>query len=188
MVLQYSSVPNPARWITESTVPWDELAKFGPHSMFESHARLRYVPDKGQAPRPEIPPRPFTEQGDAPVFNELCELLKAETTTPDRCYFCLWDGWPDIDRDIDPGPPTVLIPNRSYYLFTGTLSEVGRWSAVTGPDSMPPAALVWPADHAWCVASDVDPPWAGIGGTKETISRLTVQTRVDVMAADPTRW
>ena len=188
MVLQYSSDPAPARWITESTMPWDELAKFGPHTLFESHARLRYIPDEGESLRPEIPPRPISEGGDAPVFAELCDLLRSETTTPDQCYFCLWEGWPDIDRDIDPDPPTVHIPNRSYHLFTGPLSEVGQWSAVTGLDSMPPAAFVWPADHAWCIASDVDPSWAGISSTKETISRLIDKARVDIVAADPTRW
>lgn len=187
MVLQHSTDRSLADWVTLAKVPWHELAKFGPHLEFEAHARLRYLPDEDEPPRPEIPPRPDSERSDAPVVGELCELLAMETSTLDQCFFCLWDGWPDIARDIHPGPPTVHIPNRSYHLFTGPLSEFGQWSTTPTP-YMPPAAFVWPADHAWCIAADVDQPWAGISATSSTVARLVAQTRIDIVPADPTWW
>ena len=44
---------------------------------------------------------------------------------------------------------------------------------------------VWPADRAWCVARDVDPHWAGIGGASSLITRLVTDARLDVVPADP---
>ena len=184
MVLQVPKDPTPAEWLTRSGIPWDMLATFGPHTLFPAHARLRYAPDDGDAPRPEIPPRPLGEQGDGPVIAELCDMLATDTTTPQLCYFCLWEGWPGINEIITPGPPVVAIPNRTYHLFSGPLSDVGQWCAQPTPD-MPPAAFIWPADRAWCVASDVDPTWAFINGSGATISRLVAQTRLDIVAADP---
>lgn len=186
MVLQVLKDPAPAAWLTRSGIAWDVLATFGPHTLYPAHARLRYIPDDGDAPRPEIPPRPLGEQGDGPVMAELCDMLAADTTTPQLCYFCLWEGWPEIDETITTGPPVVAIPNRIYHLFSGPLSDVGQWCAQPTPD-MPPAAFIWPADHAWCVASDVDPTWAGISGSEATISRLVAQTRLDIVAADTPR-
>jgi hypothetical protein len=46
-------------------------------------------------------------------------------------------------------------------------------------------AFVWPADHAWCFASDVDPHWAGIGADRAVVDRLVADRNLDVVHADP---
>lgn len=89
-----------------------------------------------------------------------------------------------------PGP-LVSVPHRSYYLFHGALSEAGAWSFPEGwPDQtrldITHIAFAWPADHAWCVANDVDPHWAGIGADAAVIDRLVADPRLDVAPADPT--
>ncbi|MET4168847.1 hypothetical protein ABID74_004931 [Gordonia terrae] len=77
----------------------------------------------------------------------------------------------------------MIIPNRSYYLLHGPLSDFGRWGVrETGHN---PASFVWPADHAWCIASDVDAHWAGIGANAETIADLLTHTDLDIVTADP---
>lgn len=43
------------------------------------------------------------------------------------------------------------------------------------------------ADHAWRLAKDVDPHWAGIDGTRALITRLITDSRLDVVPADPTQ-
>jgi GNAT superfamily N-acetyltransferase len=86
----------------------------------------------------------------------------------------------------------VEVPHRAYWLFRGPLSGIGRWdTAEAWPghsrlDAAQPA-FVWPADHAWCVALDVDPHWAGIGGGTRLIDQLVADPLLDVVAADPTR-
>jgi len=90
-----------------------------------------------------------------------------------------------------PHLPKVVLPNRAYWLFRGPLADVGTWdTAQEWPgqcrlDEAPPA-FAWPADHQWCVARDVDPHWAGIGGTPPLITRLVSDPRLDVVPADPT--
>ena len=88
--------------------------------------------------------------------------------------------------------PKVVVPNRAYWLFRGPLAEVGAWDAAQGWPSEcrldgAEAAFVWPGDHAWCLASDVDPHWAGIGGHPALITQLTTDPHLDVIPADPTQ-
>lgn len=89
-----------------------------------------------------------------------------------------------------PQLPKVVVPNRAYWLFRGPLADVGTWDTAQGwPGkcrlSKAEPAFVWPGDHAWCVALDVDPHWAGIGGTPALITQLTTDPRLDVVPADP---
>ena len=86
--------------------------------------------------------------------------------------------------------PKVVAPNRAYFLFHGTLSDFGDWGAAEmWPGQprldMPDPAFIWPADHAWCVANDVDPHWAGIGADLSAIGELLADPRLDVVPADP---
>ncbi|MPY81037.1 MAG: hypothetical protein GEV04_21920 [Actinophytocola sp.] len=85
--------------------------------------------------------------------------------------------------------PKVVIPNRAYFLFRGSLSEFGDWGAADmwpgQPRSDMPPAFIWPADHAWCVANDVDPHYAGIGAAATAIDDLLSQPGLDVVPADP---
>jgi hypothetical protein len=145
------------------------------------------------------------------------QVLSRHTRTPDDCYFCLWDGWgpringdgvrkvdvPMVDPQTDnarpglapavPPPvaqrPTVVVPNRAYFLFHGKTSELGDWGAAAiWPDQPPadtPPAFIWPADHAWCIANDVDPHWIGIGARSGAIEQLTAHPLLDVVRADP---
>ena len=93
-------------------------------------------------------------------------------------------------------PPSVLhgpkvdVPNRAYYLFRGSVTDFGDWGAAEEwPGQprlhMPDPAFIWPADHTWCIANDVDPHWAGIGADVSTIDQLLADPRLDVVAADP---
>ncbi len=51
-------------------------------------------------------------------------------------------------------------------------------------------ALMWPYDHAWFAASDVDPDWIGIGGSLGLINDLIEDPRLDVAPTtyDATNW
>jgi hypothetical protein len=86
--------------------------------------------------------------------------------------------------------PKVVVPNRSYFLFHGGVADFGDWGASEmwrGRPRlhMPPPAFIWPADHAWCVANDVDPHWAGIGADVSAIGQLLAEPQLDVVAANP---
>jgi hypothetical protein len=96
---------------------------------------------------------------------------------------------PAFPRSVLDGPK-VVVPTRAYYLFRGAASDVDDWGAAEmwpgqPRTDMPPAAFIWPADHAWCIANDVDPHWAGIGADVSAIDQLLADPRLNVVLADP---
>lgn len=134
----------------------------------------------------------------------LAGLLVDHTATPERCWFCLWDGYgwetdthitatsgddPDSPdprvaihaKASDPIPaavragPRVRLPNRTYLLYTGPIAAA--WAFVDSHDQTP--TLWWPADRAWCVASEIDLPWTYVGGPATLITRLVAEPRVE---------
>jgi hypothetical protein len=172
-----------ADWLVRSTLPWHQLVCFGPGG-FDAYARLRLLPD---------PVRPGQSENDAEAEDwragqppRLFELLASRTATPDDCYFCVWEGFGQLGSVTD--APNVQVPHRAYWLLRGPLADIGTWDGA-GPGQTQLAAtqpaFVWPADHAWCVAWDVDPHWVGIGGDTPLISRLVGDPLLDVVPADP---
>jgi hypothetical protein len=132
----------------------------------------------------------------------LADILAAETTTPDRCWFCLWEGYgsgsrrglaaPGQPLQLYPDPippqvrrgPRVSMPVRDYFLLTGPIDSVTR-STVLADDGQTPN-LSWPEDRAWCVASEIDLPWTYVAGSKELAGRLPSNVRIEALPAEPT--
>src|SRR5262249_60618897 len=83
-----------------------------------------------------------------------------------------------------PGPvrhgPRVRLPNRDYLLYTGPAE------AVLTTDPLPGAAqaanLWWPADRAWCVASEVDLAWSYVGGPAGLVEPVLADHQVRGLA------
>jgi hypothetical protein len=196
--------------------PW-QLITFGPAG-FAGYARLRFVPDPrfpGQR-EADIDDEDISES-EAALVQGVLDVLARHTTTPDDCFFCLWEGWgsairggdglrianfdtgtvtrgqamaPAFDRAIIEGPK-LSVPYRNYLLFRGPLTDFGDWGAADylpgmPRTDMPNPAFVWPADHAWCVANDVDPHWAGIGASAAAIDELLRAGGLDIARSDPT--
>jgi hypothetical protein len=175
-----------ADWIARSELPWQRLVGFGPAG-FDAYARPRFLPDPTRPGQDENAPAGEGRRSDQ--LPALFEVLAAHTTTPDDCYFCVWEGYA---ASPTAAPPQVVVPHRAYWLFRGPLADVGTWDTAAGWPrrcrlGQVEAAFAWPADRAWCVAHDVDPHWAGIGGTGALIAALATDRRLDAVAADPTQ-
>jgi hypothetical protein len=214
MMLAFCACLDAADWIAGSDLPWERLVTFGPDG-FDGYARLRLLPDPESPGQSENDVE--GEDWRAEQLPRLFALLAARTATPEDCYFCVWEGFgrtsgPAIaevgiaeevarqpgarpalapHRDTSPGPKLV-VPNRAYWLFRGPLAALGAWDAARNWPGGPrlgdaPPAFVWPADRSWCVAHDVDPHWAGIGGPRALIADLIGESTLDAVAADPDR-
>jgi hypothetical protein len=187
---------SPASWITTSDVPWDRLVTFGPTG-FPAYARVRFIPDPTHPGQQEFEADLDASPGEVEQWRALLRLLATETSDPSDCYFGLWEGWgfPESARRWPTFgvPPSAEIPARSFFLFRGALADAEIWGqpADAGIFDRPEfsgggtPAFVWPSDHTWCVAADVDPHWAGIGAAVPTIERLLADRRLDAVAADP---
>jgi hypothetical protein len=207
-----------ADWFTDRGEPWTQLCSIGP-SGFARYARLFHP--AGPDDDVNDPHHLENLEGnlDPDVLGRLLRVLARHTTTPQDCFFCLWDGFGDIHGSPSVGvltssrtrraghqpmltvapafPPEVLngprvsIPARSYLLFRGPLSQAGQWGAADlVPGRLRPINspnLIWPADHSWFVATDIDLPWTGIAGSAELVQDLITDESLDVELIELTR-
>lgn len=77
---------------------------------------------------------------------------------PEIAYAAIWEGW--ASSGPIPDAPRVPIPNRTMLLFTGPVDVLRdapalAWSGTARGVHQEPH-LVWPEDHAWCLACEVD--------------------------------
>lgn len=162
------------RWrdIAPDLVPFDRRVQFPSVAAHSS-------------PRPPHPP--FEGNMAEEDLDVLLGILVRNTATPRVCWFCVWDGYGDVEwRESDGGallsvgeggyPRVGGSQEREYWLFTGPL-EAARTLQY-------PPGLWWPEDHAWCVATDIDRDSTYIGGSRELIAQLLASPELEVLPAD----
>jgi len=129
----------------------------------------------------------------------LAGILRDWTATPEQCWFCVWEGYgwagmvtPGTDGGTprpDPVPavvrqgPRVRLPGRDYFLYAGPVTAVTAVAPLAGDDQT--ANLWWPADRAWCVASEIDLPWTYLAGPAGLIRTLLADPRLEALPARP---
>lgn len=137
---------DPARWLLRSDVDWWDLVRYGPPG-FDVYERVRFADAAaGDAPDEEVD-----------VLRSALATLASCTTTPDTGYVAIWEGW---GGRPNPPAPRVAIPNREMLLFTGPVGVLRDAPALawygTAEGTFQTPHLVWPEDHAWCLACEVD--------------------------------
>ena len=214
-LLQHVRTLDAADWIRESLTTFAQsVASFLPGT-FEAYARLYHPWQDGPpaAPPPTwrelaaaahvdlndpvaceslmwSPQRRFqVNVGSVPrsVIDPVVEHLRSATTTPEQCWFAVWEGFGGsaVPPDLE---PKLELPNRAYHVFTGpiegALTSYARASFVDQS-----ANLWWPVDHAWCVATEVDHGWTYVGGAWACIRELLADARFEAMETTATaRW
>lgn len=73
------------------------------------------------------------------------------------------------------------LPHREYHLATTTLRDLGD-EAELDPDLANGVQLIWPADHAWLVASEIDFDSTIVGGSAALIRRITEHPDLEAYA------
>jgi hypothetical protein len=160
-------------------------------------------------------PPPYGSQGpqEGSLYQPDAEVLAAIgrdwTATPEDCWFCVWDGfgWDGAStfavlteeghpaevveeprQDPVPGPvrtgPRVHLPDRDYFLYQGPAEAVVTLAGLDGTWGQSPN-LWWPADRAWCVASEIDLPWTYVGGPRGLIDAILADERIEALPAAP---
>jgi hypothetical protein len=136
----------------------------------------------------------------------LVTLLARYTSTPDACWFCVWDGYGFFN-------PSAWQEMRSY---SGISSRLRAWwwrARVNFQRRQPvlpkgklvrlpardyllfkgPLALAvghrdgpnlwWPDDRTWCVASEIDFPYTYVGGPKLLIDEILADPSLEALPA-----
>ena len=105
-------------------------------------------------------------------FHSLVEVLREFTSTPGRCFFCLWEGYGNIDKRLYKSDSRVKAPGRDYLLFSGPLDAIMSFLHRDGPFWGDSPNIWWPEDRAWCVATDIDLYDTYVGGSQECIESV----------------
>ncbi len=160
-------------------------------------------------------PPPYDSQGPLegvlylPDAEVLAAIGRDWTTTPEDCWFCVWDGYgwdstgtvavltatgqpPEIIEEPRPDPvpgpvregPRVHLPYRDYFLFTGPVEAAVTLASLDGTGGQCPN-IWWPADRAWCVASEIDLEWTYVGGPRGMIDAILADDRIEALPAAP---
>ena len=160
----------------EQPVRWSTVASWTgrtvhPQMQFERIANLSEDPgDIYQDP----PWGSYPQHGSIPE-NEcltLVDVLRGFTSTPDQCYFCLWEGYGNIDTRLYKASARVKAPGRSYLLFRGPIDAVMAFLVWKDPWWWDSPNIWWPDDRAWCVATDIDLVDTYVGGSQECIDAV----------------
>lgn len=89
---------------------------------------------------------------------------------------------------LDLTGPTFTLPGRDrYHLFHGAVEQavhIGRWDNTTFFTAQSPH-FMWPADHTWCVATEIDDDSTIIGGTTALISEVCASAAIEVLPIAP---
>lgn len=168
MTLRFEPDVSHADWWVTRDEPWQVLCTTGPGG-FEAYAQVLMPLDDDA--RTALLPAVGGNLDDRTLAAVL-DVLGGHTATPDDACSCLWDGY-----GVEKPGPRVRLPHRDYLLFRGPLREARTWPLGSGGHAPPPAA-VWPADRAWFLAFDVDPDWAGVGGSRAAIDALLADDRL----------
>jgi hypothetical protein len=133
------------RWLLRPDVHWQDLVRYGPPG-FPEYVRIRF----DLATHSDQP-------GEAPGVRRALTTLADYTATPAVAYAAIWEGW--AGEGSAPDAPKVPIPNRTMLLFTGPVDVLREapsraWRRLGTEHAEP--HLVWPEDHVWCLACDVD--------------------------------
>ena len=186
----------------ERVVRWAEVAAWSgmplrQDAQFHSIALPPVRPEADAASSGQGPEEGSLYLPDAQVLAGLARLWTGE---PERCWFCFWDGYDLVGtpltlpghvgmRPPDPVPaavlhgPRVRLPDRDYLLYAGPVEAVTAVAALSDSEHTP--NLWWPADHAWCVATEIDLPWTYVGGPAGLIDRILADERIEALPAEP---
>lgn len=150
---------------------------------------------------------------DLDELDALCELLAVRTSDPEDCFFGLCRIWAWCD-DLFPlekqEQPELKLPlGRDHLVLQGPLAAVDQigqtfsqskssWVAVKmgeGSDEPPEMpkfsfryapSLIWPSDHSWLVASEVDFDSTLVGGSAELIEAIIESPALEAWIVEPT--
>ena len=133
VTLAWSTDLSPAAWLLETGVPWSRLVGLGPAG-FAAYARLRFVPDPVRPGQSEADhDLPDDHPSDLDQARRGLAVLAGFTSTPDDCWFAVWEGYPG-SVEIPAGLPLLDVtdeehgfPVRRYGLLRGRLADLEDW-------------------------------------------------------------
>ena len=102
-------------------------------------------------------------------------------------FYAVWVGFGSWEGPDD-GP--TMRGRGGYRLFAGPKQVLTTWPGMTPPWQQS-ANLIWPPDHSWCIATDIDWDSTLVAGAPTLADRLLADPRleaVEVRYEDDLSW
>lgn len=183
----YARLLHPAWAGPGNPVRWDIVARWSGWTIHGlAQWELVSLPIGEAAPGCPFAQQPDTGSLPPPQFGTLCEVLTAHTSTPDRCFTGVWEGYGWLDM-AEPSPALELrLDQRTFVVQQGPIETARRigWRNWDGSFIAERPTLIWPADRAWFVASDVDLDSTYVGGSNDLIAALLAEPGLEVWPAN----
>lgn len=157
---------------------------------------------------------PLLGEMDPPTLDALCKILAAHTSDVANCLLglCVIEGWEESFTADELRQPFLKLPHGGdHIVLTGPLAAVDQIvydaselgvslgfvvaHAGDGPPPEPDPSdfiwrtspnLIWPADWAWFVASEVDFYSTLVGGSAELIKAIVESSDLEAWQMEPT--
>ena len=167
---------SPADWFVDSDVSWHVKVGLGPPG-FDAYVRVLFDLDSEE---------PLS---DVTLAGQVLDILGKHTATADNVYVGVWKGWGLWPKGNHPEATSASdfgFVERDYQLLSGRLSDALDPASLGLEDDSSSAVphLIWPYDHGWFLAADVDPDWIGVGGSRKLIDEILGDDRFDAEATD----
>lgn len=155
---------------------WSDVAARNGHIVHSEMQFHMIAAPRGETPTVDYNRRNQPRMGTLHIEQRriIVEHLRKATTTPDTCWFAMWEGFGGLDERV---PERVELPNRNYLLYAGTIDR-----ALDSPapfDQSP--NLWWPEDRAWFVATEIDFDSTFVGGADSLIAALVSDKRLEAL-------
>jgi hypothetical protein len=100
--------------------------------------------------------------------------------SPAACCFAVWEGYGSLPDSVR-GLPDLAVPQRRMLVREGPLDSVVE-SVFEPPWGYQSPNLWWPADQAWCVASEIDFNTTYVGGARACIADVLAAPGIEALA------
>ncbi len=107
-------------------------------------------------------------------FLSLISVCVAHSMSHSALNFGIWEGHGFCAESTDEAMsqiPKLEMLNRNYFLLTGDVDSIGELKYPGSVDWRNPD-LVWPDDHSWFLATDVDFWSLYVGGSSQMIQSI----------------
>jgi hypothetical protein len=147
---------------------------------------------------------------DLETLDALCDVLAEHTADANHCFFglCTIHGWLDSFSAEELSSLLELPCGRNHIVLSGPLSAVDQivydWSnsmqmtfVARGSKELPPTQdpseflqrdapnLIWPEDHSWFVASEVDFDSTLVGGNAALVDAIIESSKLEAWRVRP---
>jgi hypothetical protein len=164
-------------------VPWTDVAAL---NGTQAHPLMQWGPVTGsweyrsEDSQPPVWDR-APDDGHLPtdVAARLVRVLRRHTATPDDCWF----GVPECLGTPRSGSPTLPLPHRGHWLVRGPIDLAA--ANMADEPSEQSATLCWPADRAWCLATDTDLTSTYVGGSAGCVADLLAAPDLETATVQP---